>query len=188
MVKKVKDLHSFPNGIPGVNMSYPLWDGVDTIDADDLKGVYRGDILFFDYTSRAAPEKKINSNPMIIFEGIDQNGNIVGTNLMFFNTFYDPDTSRRIIYRNGVLPVFQNLKKWHFDEVYRSGQRFSFIKCVPRNYVTIFGAKSARFLHQYIRVYNRKKMRNVMNLNPDAALSIISKTPAKYVKSKDYLK
>ena len=183
MVKKVRDMHTFPSGIPGVKMQYPLWEGIDTIDESDLKGVYRGDILFFDYSSRVEQEKKINSNPMIVFHGVDKNGNIVGTNLMFFNTYYDPKSGKKFISRNKVLPVFQNLKKWHFDEVYSSGKRFPFVKCVPKNYIPIFGPKTASYLSTFIRVYDRKKMSNVSNLNPDAALSILSKTPATFIKS-----
>lgn len=188
MVEIIRTLPSFPRGIPGLKVEYPFWDSIPTIDTKNINGVYRGDILFFDYNSRVDEDKMINVNPMIIFEGIDRNGNIIGTNLMFFNTFIDPKTSKKSINRNEVLPVINTLKALHFDEVYKTGKRQSFIKFERNNYYKIFGAKTGFFLNSFWRVYDIKKMTNVLDLNPDSALSIISVTYPKFVKSKLYIR
>lgn len=187
MVKIVRTKFDFPNGLPGVKISFPLWDTIDSIDPKQLKGVYRGEILFFNYKSRVEDEKKINSNPMVLFEGVDNNGNIVGSNLMFYNTYYDPKTGDKYISRNQITPVYNMLKKYHWDGVYQSGERKSFIPCEKKNYKKLFGARSGMYLETFWRTYNPAKMSKVQNLNIDSALTIFSNTAPTFVKSKLYI-
>lgn len=187
MVKIVRSIPTYPNGIPGLKMKFPFWEDIENVSPESLKGVYRGDIIYFQYNSRVEEDKQINSNPMILFQGVDQNGNILGSNIMFFNKFIDPNDGGKSVHRNYLAPFFDTLKTAHFDEVYLSGVRKPFLKCERRYYSRIFGPKVGVMLDKFWRVYNKKKIVNAMNLNPDSALSIVSSTQPKYKKSRLYI-
>ena len=185
MVKKVKSIPSYPNGVPGLRIKYPFWDEIPSMQDTTLKGIHRGEILYFKYRSRVANEHKINVNPMVLFQGIDRNGNLMGSNLMFFNAYIDPQTGQKFVFRNKILSVIETLNEKHFDVVYKNGKRKPFLLCERQYYSRIFGAKIGSLLSEFWRVYDIKKMYNVQNIPPDSALTILSRTPAKYVKSKD---
>lgn len=183
MVQIIKSLHSFPRGIPSIRMKYPFWEDITPVYENGLNGVYRGDFIFFDYNSKVEEDKKINTNPLIIFAGIDKNGNILGVNLMFFNLFIDSKSNKREINRMLILNIIETMKAAHFDQVYQTGVRKAFIPFERKNIPKIFGPRYGKYMLKFWRVYNRTKISNAMNVNPDSALSLLSNNPPKYIKS-----
>jgi len=188
MVKIVKSKPAFPNGVAGMPMKFPMWNAVETIDQNQLKGLYRGDFLFFRYKSKEEKYKKVNSNPLIIFEGVDQNGNIVGTNLMFFNKFIDPKTGKKEVNTRYIIPVIETMREKHWNNVYIDGKRTPYLPFMKSNFGNLFGRNVGLQMNRFWRAYKTDKIVNVSNITIDMALQILSTTDPTYIKTTKSIK
>lgn len=185
MVKIIRSNPSFPRGFPGIRTNYPFWDEVAEFTGKDVEGIYRGDFLYFRYNSRVEQDKKINNNPLILFEGMDSKGNIMGVNLMFYNMYIytDPITgkTKKEINTTKLSMLFSLIRTKWWDQIYQTGERKAYMPFFKQNFKT-FGPHAID-LDKYWRKYNIKKMSNLSNLPIDAAEEILSGTKPTFVKS-----
>lgn len=185
MVKIVRSTPSFPRGFPGIRTNYPLWDTVAEFTEKDMEGIYRGDFLYFRYRSRVEKDKKINNNPLILFEGMDSKGNIMGVNFMFYNMFIytDPVTGKdKQEVNTSKLPMILQLirLKW-WDQIYETGTRQAYIPFFKQNFKS-FGPHAVD-LDRYWRKYNIRKISSLNNITIDTAEEILLGTRPTFVKS-----
>lgn len=186
MVKVVKSNAAYPYGVPGLRMKFPMWNSVPTVRPQDLKGVYRGDFLYFSYKARESnKDKKINNNPLIIFEGVDHNGNIIGVNLMFFNQFIDPKTGKKEVNTRYINSVIDTMRMVHWDDIYTTGRRTAFRPFIKKNLPNIFGRTLGLEMDRFWRTYKISEISYLSNITIDSALEILSTTNPTYIKAID---
>ena len=184
MVKVVKSVPAFPNGISGVKMKFPMWNSVPSINPQKLEGVFRGDFLYFSYKARDSnKDKNINNNPLIIFEGVDQNGNIVGVNLMFFNQFIDPKTGKKEVNNRYINSVLETMQALRWNDIYKTGIRNAYLPFIKKNLPLLFGKTLGFQMDRFWRTYKIGDIADFSNITIESALDILSSTNPTYVKA-----
>lgn len=184
MVKVDKTIHKLPFGLPRVQIHFPLWEDVQ-LPADQLKGVFRGDLLFMRYRKRdIREEEKINTNPLLLFIGANlREGWVEGPNLMFFNKFPNQKGSGFRINTNLVSPFIETYRSLHFNTIYETKERRPFARLTRDRFIPLFGNKIGYNLLKYWRRYDIKKMQSVSNINIDTAEEVLTTTKPTFQKS-----